>query len=381
MVISVKDGIKLVGISIVFFCAVFVCTFFMNYYLDALEIGERVDESLKSLYEAQLATARLTCAVTGGVLAFISAIMLVFYIGLFVDANRKRLGILKAMGYSEGKIAVKFWVFGLSVFVGTALGYGLGHAAMPFIYREMSIDGLPHIVVNFHVELLFAFVFAPTALFSALACAFARLALRKNLTAILKGGQAEKKRQKSNAGASGENKPFLIQMCFGVLRSKKSIVFFVTFACFCFSSMVQMGLSMRDLSSVTMGMMILVIGLVIAVTAFIMAITTVIHSNIKNIALMKAFGYSQKERVAALLLGYVPFACLGFVLGTVYQYGFLLLMINVVFKKVESVPKYNFDMLAFFIAFGAFIVAYAFAMIYYALRIGRISVKAAMSEE
>lgn len=43
MVIGIKDAAKMIGVSIIACCAVFVCTMFMNYYLDITGIeGEIV---------------------------------------------------------------------------------------------------------------------------------------------------------------------------------------------------------------------------------------------------------------------------------------------------------------------------------------------------
>lgn len=122
MLIGWKDGLKLVGVSVVCFCAVFVCTFMLNYYLDVLPLGDTVTESgAQALYRAQLATARMTAAVSGGFLALIAVVMVVFYIQLYVDEHARQLGVLKAMGYSNGRIALGFWVFGASVLAGCAL--------------------------------------------------------------------------------------------------------------------------------------------------------------------------------------------------------------------------------------------------------------------
>ena len=44
-----------------------------------------------------------------------------------------------------------------------------------------------------------------------------------------------------------------------------------------------------------MGVMMLVIGLVLAFTTLFLAITTVINGNTKTIAMMRVFGYSQKN--------------------------------------------------------------------------------------
>ena len=142
-----------------------------------------------------------------------------------------------------------------------------------------------------------------------------------------------------------------------------------------------MGVSMFDYSGVSMSMMILSIGCVLAVVALIMAVTTVINSNKRNIAVMKAFGYSKTECSAALLAGYVPFALIGFAVGTVYQYVLMNVMINVVFKGAPDMPEYGFDVSVFFIALAAFVVCYVAAMLFYSYRISKISVKYAMSEE
>ena len=171
MVVSVKDGIKLVGISIVCCCAVFVCTFMLNYYLDILPLeSELTGEYMTQLYNAQLATAKLTTIITGGILAAIAVIMLFFYIKLYIDSHAQQLGIIKAFGYSRGRIASKFWVFGLSVFVGCAFGFSGGWIAMRFIYDGMTIEGMREIAIHFHAGLLFALVIIPTVVFTLLSC-------------------------------------------------------------------------------------------------------------------------------------------------------------------------------------------------------------------
>ena len=124
MVVGLKDGLKLIGISVVSCCAVFVCTFMLNYYIDVLPLKDSLtDQGTIQLYNAQIATAKLTSSLAGGVLSIISVLMLIFYIKLYIDSHSAQLGIVKALGYSRGKIASKFWVFGLSVFAGCAVGF------------------------------------------------------------------------------------------------------------------------------------------------------------------------------------------------------------------------------------------------------------------
>lgn len=164
------------------------------------------------------------------------------------------------------------------------------------------------------------------------------------------------------------------------LKSRKSLVFFVAFSCFCFSSMVQMGLSMENLVTTSMGYMILMIGLVLASVSMFMAITSLVSSNAKNLSIMKAFGYSLRERMFAVFGGYAPFAALGFALGTVYQFALLKVMINIIFSGVENIPEYNFDIPVFFITLAVFTLACMLFMGYYTYRVNKISAKEIMTE-
>ncbi len=376
MIIGIKDGIKLIGVIIVCFCAVFVCTFFLNFYFDAIAVSGEVSIEMRPLYDAQLATAQLVCAIAGGFLSVIAVVMLVFYIKLFIDGNAKRFGLLKAMGYSSAKISLAFWVFGLAVFAGALAGLCVGYAVMPVIYDALTVDGLD-IAIGFHAWLPVALVLAPTGCFCAFACGYARFALRRNAVIMLKGGSGVTRVKKVSTNAV----QFLTDMRRGVLRSKKSAVFFVAFACFCFSAMVQMGLSMRDLGSVTMGVIIFIIGVVLSVVAMIMAVTTVVNGNLRNIALMRAFGYSQKERAVAVLAGYIPFAVSGFAVGTVYQYALLKIMVSVIFADIGQTLEYSFDVPIFFVTLAAFVAAYATAMFVYVRKINAVSVRSAMLQD
>jgi predicted lysophospholipase L1 biosynthesis ABC-type transport system permease subunit len=141
-----------------------------------------------------------------------------------------------------------------------------------------------------------------------------------------------------------------------------------------------MSASMKELSSVMMGIMIMLIGLVLACTTLFLAITTVIQGNTKTIAMMRVFGYSQKDCCGALLGGYRPFAYVGFAVGTIYQYALLRIMVDIVFKDVEGVPVYKFDVPVMFISLAAFIVIYEIVMYVYSEKIKKISIKEIMLE-
>lgn len=379
MIIALKDSLKLIGIIIVSFCAVFVCTFFLNFYLDAKSIEHLLaTENEKMLYNAQMLTAKFTCSISGGFLALIAVVMLVFYLKLYINAHCSQLGVLKAMGYSDCKISLRFCIFGVSVFIGTALGFGAGFAFMPKIYLSLTVDGLPEVAINFHPVLLIALIFVPTVFYSVLSVLFAFYQLKKPVLDMLHGKTAKDKKEK--IVRKDKDRSFLSEIFVGTLKTKKLLSFFIAFACFCFSAMVQMGFSMKQLSSEEMGIMILLIGIVLAVTTLFMATTTVLKNNVKNVSIMKAFGYSMKEYSFAVLSGYNIFAFVGFAVGTVYQYVLLKLMVGVIYKDVAAVTSYNFDIPLFFITLAVFTVLYEGIMAFYAFRMSRISVKEVMTE-
>lgn len=379
MVVSVKDSLKLVAISIVCCCAVFVCTFMLNFYLDVLPLGDTLGEDSRILYEAQLATAKFTSALSGGFLALIAVLMTVFYLKLYIDGHSSQLGILKAMGYTDVKLALRFWVFGLSVLVGCVVGFCGGFIAMPYVYDGLKIDGIAEIPIGFHPVLLICLVIIPPVVFAVLACLFAYFGLRRPVMDMIKE-RGKNRVVKVKPVKEGKNRGFLLEMGLKTLSSKKMLAFFIAFACFCFSAMVQMGLSMDDLTPGTMGIMILVIGVVLAVVTMIMSVTSLIYNNKKNVAIMKAFGYSLKECVLAVFLPYAPIALIGFGVGTAYQYGLLCLMINLVFKDVAEVPDYKFNVPVLFITFAFFVFAYLAVMLICTLKLKKVTVKEVMQE-
>ena len=371
MIISVKDLLRLFGISIVCCCAVFVCTFMLNFYIDASSLSD-ITVELQPLYEAQLLTAKFTSAISGGFLGVIAVVMLFFYIRLFISSHSVQLGILKAMGYSNIKLALKFWVFGLSVFIGAVLGFIFGYASMPIIYDGLTVEGLPDIAINFHPSLLIALVVAPTVIYGVFACFFAGISIRKPVGELMRGKSEKVKKVKTE---KFKDRTFLKEMFFKSVTTKKLLAFFIAFGAFCFSSMVQMAFSMKEVSADTFSEIILVIGLVLTVVVSFMSVTSLINGNSENISIMRALGYSLKECVFAVLGGFIPFLFLGFALGTVYQFGLLSLMVNIVFADVEEALSYTFDVPLMFITLAAFIVFFGCLIFIYTLKMSKIPVK------
>ncbi len=157
-------------------------------------------------------------------------------------------------------------------------------------------------------------------------------------------------------------------------------MFFVGFSAFCFSAMTQMSMSMDELSSETMSFMIISIGLILAFMTLLMSLTSVVKSNTKTIAMMRVFGYSQKECSGSILGGYRPVSYVGFAIGTVYQYLLLKIMVDVVFADFENMPEFHFNFEALVISFAAFIASYEIIIYCYSRKISGQSVKSIMLE-
>lgn len=380
MIVGMKDAGKQIGISIIGFCAVFVCTLFLNFNMDIVRIKEDITSvQTMILYEATISMAKVICYISGGCLLMTSIIMLFFYIKHYIDIHKKELGILKALGYSNFTIAKSFWVFGTSVFSGTAAGFCGAFLIMSTFYRVQNKDNLlPEISVQFHPSLFLYLVILPTIVFAILAIGYAHYKLR--MPALLLLRENEQIKTKHYKERQHKELSFLKDLKSNTLKRKKVLVFFIIFASFCFSAMTQMSFSMNELASIMMGAIILLIGLILATTTLFLAITTVINGNTKTIAMMRAFGYSQHDCCKALLGGYRPLAYLGFVLGTIYQYVLLRIMVNMVFQDVENIVVYQFDLPAMVISLILFIIIYEFVMYLYAGKIKNMSIKEIMLE-
>lgn len=376
MIVSIKDIFKMIGIMIVSFCAVLVCALFLNYYFDLSTVENLITNDMsKVFYEAQRNTSKVVCGVSGGCLLLTTVVLICFYIGHYIDTHQKQLGIMKALGYSVFGVAKNFWVFALPVFAGTALGYVCAHMLMPRMYEIQNKDGyLPDVSITFHPGLCMALVLAPALFFALLAVGYSCMKLRIPALRLIR----EQSAQRVPKTGKETDMSFLKELEKSNVRQKKSIVFFITFAVFCFAAMTQMSCSMDELASRMMGIMIMVIGIVLAVVTLFIAATSVVKANRKTMIMMKVFGYSSKECGKAVLGGYRPWAYLGFALGTVYQYALLKIMVTVVFRDFEGMPEYNFDIPVMFVTLVVFLILYEVIMYAYTKKTEKLTVKEIM---
>ena len=379
MIVSLKDSVKFIGVAIMACCAVFVCSLFLNYGADMKAIESQiVGEQMEIAYSALTKNNIVICLVTGGSLILTTIVMLIFYIGHYIAKNGRRIGVLKALGYSDCKIASNFCVFGMSVFVGAFIGFCGSWILMPHFYEAQAENHvLPDITLRFYAVIPLCIVLLPAICFGALAVAIAYYKVKRPVIGLLKGTSG--KLIKINV-KDGNGRPFLFDVSASVFNQRKSLVFFVGFGGFCVSAMIQMGLSMNDYASEMMGAIMIIIGLVLAEVSLYLALTTVVGGNAKTIAMLKVFGYNRWEILLAVLgLYHIP-SYIGFAIGSVYQWGLLNVMVNVVFKGFEDIPVYKFNWKVFGLCLLGYFVVYELLNFVYSVLIEKTSLKAVMGE-
>lgn len=379
MLIGIKDLTKLFAITIVTGCAVFVCSLFLNYNMDIVGIKDEIITAQGMImYDAQVASGKVVAGVSGGCLGITTVILLIFYIKNYIDSHGKELGILKTLGYSNFHVAKHFWVFGISVFIGSVLGFSGAQAYMPAFYQVQNSEGLfPQMLPQFHFSLAFFLIVFLSVFFTLLAVLYAFFKMKSSAISLIK--EMQKVRIKKGKKETKEFS-FLTDLRKNTLRNRKILVFFVGFSAFCFSAMTQMSMSMKDLSSESFSWMIISIGLILAFMTLFMALTSVVKANTKTIAMMKVFGYSEKECSQSILGGYRPVSYIGFIIGTAYQYLLLRIMVDIVFVNFENMPAYHFNYKALAISLVTFVVSYELVTCCYARKIGKQPVKSIMLE-
>ena len=376
--ISIRDSLKMAGISIIGFCAVYVCAMFLNYYLDLQSVADEITGPVQTaFFDAQAMTCKVVCGISGGCLLLTSVVLLVFYIRHYIDTHKKEFGILKALGYNNRYIAIRFGIFGLSVLTGTVLGYLAACITMPKYYELQNKDNiLPDVPMHLHIGLVLLLTIVPAIAFAALSMLISLRQLRVPALHLIRGGSLSRIKKSKDS----KDTTFLKGLKTSTTKQKKSLVFFIAFGSFCFAAMTQMSASMDELSSKMMSIIIMFIGFTLAFTALLLALTSVMKANQKTAAMMRVFGYTKQECQTAIFGGYRLWNYLGFALGSVYQYGLLKLMVSVVFKDIEGVPEYHFDFKVCVITLISYLLIYEAAMKIYENRLCRMSIKEIMIE-
>ena len=381
---SIKDLYRLVVVSVISFCAVFVSNLFLNFYLDICLLDQtNWLPEIQAAYDAQVAISWLIASVSGAVLSLTSMLLLFFYIRQFIDQHKPELGILKAMGYKNWEISRKFWIFSLPVGLGTGVGYFSSFAMMPHFYQLRNQSGvLPEITIRQHWSLFLFLVVLPTLAFSGLAILYATYCLRLPALDLLKRVSSSQKSPKRKATKKiRKDRPFLKDFSASLLWSRKLLIFFVIFGSMCFSAMIQLSYGMKELTDETIQIMMMSIGTVLSVAILYLSLGVLLQENQETLAIMKVFGYSKNDCYKSLFAPYRFLAFLGFVLGTGYQYGIMQLLLRLMEKSIAQKVEYDFDFGVCLITLLVFTLVYESFIYLSSRKIDQLTIKQVMLGE
>jgi hypothetical protein len=378
--VDVKSVFKLISVMVITFVVVFICTTFISYPLDlrAIEYLVTSSEAQAAYLGAQVSLADVIITATVGLFGSIAALILMFSIRQFINENSAELGVLKALGYSENRLAIAFSKFGLSVFVGSVVGYLSAFLASPMFYGMLTSDyELPAAVVfAFRFDILLIMIAVPTLFFSALAVIYARLRLsKKPLDLIHRANETKVSKLTLKLQNRGSKRSFLRELRSNILLNNLILIFFIGFAAFTFAAQVQTAFTVRQLLDNTLMTATFVIsGLIVGSVTLLLALTFIIGKNKQYIAMLKAYGYSESECSKAMFGGYRIVTYVGFAIGTFYQFLFIAFIIARAFDNAIV----EFDIAGFFISLSVFVFAYELLMLFYKKRIASIPLREIM---
>lgn len=323
--IRFKNVLKGFGGAIVIFCAAFIVYLFQGFRLDLLKLDVgQFSTAQKALYDAQITQSNLMLAISTGILGVFAVITLFFSISKYIKDNQQNMGILKAMGYERKQIAIEFTKFSFNAFLGSLLAIAAGVIFQPLFYREMTKDAiLPAITPSFHPLFVLILLIVPGVIFGIAAYFIAYRKLAKRPLEMIRGGKSKRTKKLK------EKKTFLKTLKHAMLKNHISLIVFVGFASLCFGATVQMSFSLNQLhvSSFFFWMMF-GIGLLLGSSILYLAFSFAYTENREYVSLMKAYGYHDREALQTMYGGYALVTVLGFLIGTVYQYGLICLMID-----------------------------------------------------
>ncbi|MBO4616970.1 MAG: FtsX-like permease family protein [Lachnospiraceae bacterium] len=380
MKVSIKETIRHIGTSIIVMCAILISTLFINFYLDIKPLEDSLSSPAEfAYYNMQETTAKLLCGICCSFLLLTSAVVLGFYIRQYMRSHIKELGIQKALGYSNFRIAKGFSVFGINIFVGAAAGYVIALLLMDYFYDVQNVkEMLPSMEKVFHPWLMILSVGAPATVFAGIAVLYAMVLLRKPVIKMIREDEGTSKKRK--AKVYSKDLPFLKILKRTTIKDNAMLSFFIMFAALSFASVAQASFAVDDYASDMMGVMIMIIGLTLSVVMLLISVSTLIESHKKPIAVMRAYGYSYWDCYSSILGCYRVLAYLGYAIGTVYQYFVMKLILDAVFKDFEDYTGYEMDVKTVLIMFAVFVVFYEAMMIYFSRKLKDISLKKIMIE-
>jgi hypothetical protein len=381
--VSIKAVSKLLSIIILSFCAVFICSVFLSLYIDLAAI-ETLLETPESfiVFEMLITTSKITLASAGGIIGAVILIVLLFSIARFISESSAQLGVMKALGYNENRLAFSFAQFGIAVAIGSAAGY-IGSCCLGQVFYNAfdAEKALPvEIVFHFHIIVPVITVVMPSLLSAVAAVLYAKVALKKRPLLLMSGAKNEKiSKLTEKLQTAKSDRTFITILRSNMLFSNLVLIFFIGFAAFGFSMQTQMAFTMYNANggSLFMPIVFVAFGLVMGFVTLLLALSFMYNKNGKYLALLKAFGYCSSEANNMLFGGYRIVTYIGFAIGTVYQYFFFVLIIGF-FADAGVEQTVDFSIAGFFITLAVFVAAYELIMLLYKRKIAKSSMSQIM---
>lgn len=383
--VNVKAALKLISVMILSFGAVFICSIMFNYSFDLKTIAPLIETpQAQAVYDAVMIQNKITIAAAGGMLGAVTLIVLLFSIGRYIADSGAELGMMKALGYSDNRLALDFVKFGLAVLIGTGLGYFGACIIGQSFYSAMDADNaLPEkIKFSFNIAVPIATVLLPSLFFSAASVLYAKIILRKKPLDLITHSKKTKVNKLTIRVQSGVGaKSFQKELKRNMLFSNLVLIFFVGFAAFGFAAQVQMAFTMYEATgdSLFMPAVFVLFGLMLGFVTLLLALSFILKKNGKYLAMLKAYGYTDAECNKMLFGGYRVVTYIGFSIGTVYQYFFMKMMLGV-FAGAYDIPEVKFPVIGFLITLAAFLAFYELLMLFYKQRITKIPIRQIMQE-
>ena len=180
----------------------------------------------------------------------IAALLLIMTILNSINAEAPRLGVMKALGFTDFEISRKYFLFFFMIFLPCAIGYGLGFWLLPYFSSIMLSDmALPVSRVNINYIIAAILVFAPAAVFSVLAYLVSVLKMRKPaLELIRSGGKKRENRIVRRVNKRITTGNYLNGIRKTVLYSRLFVLFFVVFGGFALGVQIQFAFTMYNMS-------------------------------------------------------------------------------------------------------------------------------------
>lgn len=368
--ISIRSCLKNIGGVIVVFCASFLTFLFQSFRLDLQNLDTSIlNEQQSALYDSQIALSNMILIISGGVLTLFALVTLFFSIIRFIKNNGENMGILKAMGYRRERIAVEFTKYSINAFIGSLLAFIASLIFSPLFYREMNADNiLPDINMSISPLLVIIVLIVPSFLFALVAFIIALIKLSSPPLDMIKGKNGKKYRKVK------EKKTFIKSLRSASLKNHISLIIFVGFSALCFGASVQMSFSLDQIGgSPLFFWLMLSIGLLLGISILCLAFGFAFTENKQYITLLKAYGYDNREIMKAIYSGYILVSVIGFIFGTVYQYGLLILMINIFIDTTEIKLTFSFLGLAYTLLI--YIPVYILVNFYYFKKLQKLPLK------